>query len=226
MPAPIPKSKLFDKLAPEKKAKVYRAALDEFAAHGYRNASMNQLVKSAGISKGSLFQYFKTKRALFDVVVENAVDLVKAYLRRVRNDTFHAPVLKRMEKLIRSGFKFIDEHPLLARIYFHLLLSGEAPFSTEKISLLRMQSVQFIADILSTARDRGELRESIDIEKTAFLINSLLETLLRSYYTEFLASGMGLYHGNSEQIDEWIAATLSLLKSGMTSPNDGEDNAI
>ena len=59
---PTPGTELFGKLAPEKQEKVFEAAVGEFASKGYRNASMNSLVKAAGISKGSIFQYFRTKR--------------------------------------------------------------------------------------------------------------------------------------------------------------------
>ncbi len=50
---------LFKRLLPEKQEKIFQAAVNEFASKGYRNASMNSLVKAAGISKGSLFQYLR-----------------------------------------------------------------------------------------------------------------------------------------------------------------------
>ena len=38
----------------------------------------------------------------------------------------------------------------------------------------------------------GGRGQDLDTERTAFLLKALLETLLRAYYTEFLASGSGL----------------------------------
>ncbi len=52
---PSPGTELFRSLRPEKQEKVFQAAVHEFAINGYRNASMNSVVKAAGISKGSLF---------------------------------------------------------------------------------------------------------------------------------------------------------------------------
>ena len=42
----------------------------EFATHGYENSSTNRIVKECGISKGSLFKYFKSKEELYFYLIE------------------------------------------------------------------------------------------------------------------------------------------------------------
>ena len=51
----------FNSLDEEKRQKILDAALMEFAEHGYEKASTNRIVKEAGIGKGMLFYYFKSK---------------------------------------------------------------------------------------------------------------------------------------------------------------------
>ncbi|HEX3197132.1 MAG TPA: TetR/AcrR family transcriptional regulator [Propionibacteriaceae bacterium] len=41
------------------------AALDEFAAHGFHDASLNRVIDAAGISKGSMYYYFDSKEDLY-----------------------------------------------------------------------------------------------------------------------------------------------------------------
>ncbi len=212
---PSPATLLFRKLSPSKQEKIFQAAVQEFASKGYRSASMNRLVKDAGISKGSLFLYFRTKRDLFDGVVEIAASKVKDYLKTVRDDTTNLLFFDRLELILRSGFDFIDRHPLLARIYFHLLQSGEAPFGSERIAMLRQQAEKFLSELIVTGIEREELKTGLDVPRLAFLINSLLETLLRAYYTDFLAPGLGLYRGNSQQLDQWVRTTLHLVREGI-----------
>lgn len=209
---------LFQNLKPEKQEKVLKAALNEFASKGYRGASMNSVVKDAQISKGSLFQYFRTKRGLFDGVVEMAVNQVKDYLKEVRERSTTLEYPQRLEELLRAGFAFIDRHPLLARIYFHLLHSGEAPFGAERVSRLHRLSNEFLAQLIREAAERGELRDDLDVERAAFLVNALLETLLRAYYTEHLASGLGLYKGKGEPLDQWVASFVDLVTRGLGPP--------
>ncbi len=214
-PVPSPSTELFKSLTPDKQEKIYNAAIDEFATGGYRGASMNRLVKAAGISKGSLFQYFRAKSDLFDGIVEIAAKRVKDYLRTVRDETVHMSFLERLDRLIQSGFRFIDDHPKLARIYFHLLQSGEAPFGTDRILDLHRQSTQFLEGLIRQGVGRGELRSDIDVQRAAFLLNALLERLLRAYYTDYLASGPGLYQGDRTELRAWIDATLDLVGNGL-----------
>jgi AcrR family transcriptional regulator len=55
----------FRKLLPGQRAAILRAALDEFAAHGFSAASLNQIIDAAGISKGSMYYYFDDKEELY-----------------------------------------------------------------------------------------------------------------------------------------------------------------
>jgi AcrR family transcriptional regulator len=48
---------------------ILTAALEEFAAHGFHDASLNRVIESAGISKGSMYYYFDGKEVLYAHVV-------------------------------------------------------------------------------------------------------------------------------------------------------------
>jgi TetR/AcrR family transcriptional regulator len=214
---------LFNKLTPVKQEKILDAAVEEFASKGYRSASMNNLVKAAGISKGSLFMYFRTKPDLFSLVVDQAVDMVKTRLKKVRGDTADLSFFARIEALLQSGFKFIDDHPLLARIYFQALHSGDAPFGREWIIRLHQSSRKFLAELILEGLQKGEIRDDINVERFAFLLNCLMETLLRSYYTEFLASGLGLYKGSPEELKQWISTSIDFIRRGMEAEDGSGD---
>lgn len=207
--------KLFQSLSSEKREKIFKSAAEEFAEHGYKKASVNSIVKSAGISKGSLFQYFSTKRNLFKGLVDMASEEVKIYLKNVREQTRHLNFFDRLDRVIRSGLEFIDRHPALSRIYFHLLQSGDSPFGLERIMELRRMAEGFMFELLSEAYERGELREGLDLEKTSFLLNSLLETILRSYYLDHLSACHGLYRGDARTLDEWMKTTIDFIRNGL-----------
>ncbi len=67
----------FSNLPPEKQEKIVDAAVREFARHGYKKASINTIVRDAGIAKGSLYQYFHNKEELFVFIFERFTLLVK-----------------------------------------------------------------------------------------------------------------------------------------------------
>jgi len=52
----------FENLDETKKMNIINAGFKVFAEHGYVKASVEEIVKAAGISKGSLFYYFESKK--------------------------------------------------------------------------------------------------------------------------------------------------------------------
>lgn len=63
-------AKLFFELNDEKQKVIVSAAIAEFAAYGFINASTNTIVKNSGISKGSLFKYFVNKEDLYFFILD------------------------------------------------------------------------------------------------------------------------------------------------------------
>jgi len=59
----------FAKLPPSKRNAILETAARAFAQHGYDNASMNQILEAAGLSKGAAYYYFDDKADLFVTTV-------------------------------------------------------------------------------------------------------------------------------------------------------------
>jgi TetR/AcrR family transcriptional repressor of mexJK operon len=56
-------------LSPEKRAQILTGAATVFAADGYEGASMARIAAVAGVSKGTLYNHFDSKAALFTAYV-------------------------------------------------------------------------------------------------------------------------------------------------------------
>jgi AcrR family transcriptional regulator len=61
-------------LTPEKRDQILCGAAAVFAADGYEGASMARIAAVAGVSKGTLYNYFETKAALFTFYVRSECD--------------------------------------------------------------------------------------------------------------------------------------------------------
>lgn len=207
---------VYDGLDKDKQNKVLDAAVKEFSHKGYNNASMNSLTASAGISKGSIFQYFRNKQGLFDFVVSSATNQVKAYLNSVVKESQDKDFFAAIESLLKSGFEFIDTHPYLARIYYQILLTGDAPSGHKIATELNRKAQGFLEKQIITGIERGDLRSEIDPAKTAFLLDSIFSRLLRAYYSDFIAPDLDIYKADKSTIDNWINETISLLRNGLS----------
>lgn len=64
---------LFFTLAKDKQSRIIEAAIGEFSKEIYQDASINQIIKEAEISRGSFYQYFEDKDDLFFYILENII---------------------------------------------------------------------------------------------------------------------------------------------------------
>jgi AcrR family transcriptional regulator len=57
------------------KKRILACALEEFSDHGFAGARMDRIAMRAEISKRMLFYYFKSKANLFEIVLQDAIQL-------------------------------------------------------------------------------------------------------------------------------------------------------
>jgi len=58
-------------LKAEKREKIIEAAIELFALQGFNNASISQLAKQAGISKGLVYTYFESKEEILRAIMHD-----------------------------------------------------------------------------------------------------------------------------------------------------------
>jgi AcrR family transcriptional regulator len=68
----------FHRLPAEQQRAIMAAALEEFAAHGFAAASLNRIIETAGISKGSMYYYFDGKDDLYADVIRGQLEALVA----------------------------------------------------------------------------------------------------------------------------------------------------
>ena len=64
----MPTSTFFN-LTEEKKKKIIEAAKKEFLEHSFYDASINRIIKDAGISRGAFYMYFQNKEDIFIYII-------------------------------------------------------------------------------------------------------------------------------------------------------------
>ncbi|SFG34799.1 TetR/AcrR family transcriptional regulator [Oribacterium sp. WCC10] len=76
-------TKRFEKLSEEKKKRILDAAKEEFARVSFEEASINQIIKNAGISRGSFYTYFEDKNDLLRYIFDEQDEMNKKFLREL-----------------------------------------------------------------------------------------------------------------------------------------------
>jgi AcrR family transcriptional regulator len=202
----------FEQLSDTKQKSIIDASVNEFADKGFKNASVNKIVEKAGISKGSLFNYFKSKNLLFDHIYQIALREVKTYLAKVRDESENDDFFTRFSKIINSGVTFINKHPRLARIYFRLLNSDDSPHGKAIIQKLHSEAIRYLTDFVKTGIERKELRSELNPSTVAFLMESTLNRILQVHYLEIFDAKSNI----SKADNNWIDQIVDTLKIGLS----------
>jgi AcrR family transcriptional regulator len=202
-------------IPPEKQERVLDAAIEEFSQKGYARASMNAVVERAGISKGALFNYFGSKSGLFAFVYKMALERIKGYLKAVREQSKGEPFFSRLEKVMWAGVIFIRNNSGLARIYHHILFTGDSPYKASILEELQRESMDFLEGLIVDGIEGGDLRPDLDPRACSFMIQCVIDRFLQAHNLEFVGNPLGLYQAQEEISRAWIQKILDVLRKGM-----------
>lgn len=85
-------TKTFFNLSDEKRNRLVDSATKEFSEKSLNKASINTIIKHAGISRGSFYQYFENKEDLYFYIVKkirsNSEKLFKEEIEKAEGDIF------------------------------------------------------------------------------------------------------------------------------------------
>ena len=211
--------KTFNNLPDEKREAIIRVVLEEFSENGYRKASINTIVGRLGIAKGSIFQYFKDKEGLFLFIFNLSLEKVKHHLRTVRDQTRDQSLFVRIEKTLQAGVDFIRAHPLVYRLYLRVMFESHIPYRQEILASIRGYSHDYLKALIVTAQARGELRDDIQPDVAAFILDAVLDRYLQALSINHLDAGLGLTELDAAAGRLWIRRIVETLQKGLASPS-------
>ncbi|WP_297086217.1 TetR/AcrR family transcriptional regulator [uncultured Draconibacterium sp.] len=112
----------FDELRKQKKHLIMGTALELFAENGYHATSISQIAAKAKISKGLTYNYFSSKKAILDELMQHGFEEIYNNL-----DLNHDGVLSEEEFIffIRQNFKLLGENLQHWKLFFSLLLQPQ-----------------------------------------------------------------------------------------------------
>lgn len=164
----------FDNLKEDKKRRILEAAVEEFSERRFSEASINSIVKSSGISRGSFYQYFADKEDLYLYVLrmigqEKLESLTSDGAMDPDDDFFTA-----YRKLFVAGLEWAGRKPKYSKIGY-LMKLDDSDFIT-KLKGLTNQAQAMLAGILDRDKQRGLVREDVDPMLVVEMIQSAFNT--------------------------------------------------
>lgn len=148
-----------------RRAAIVRAARAVFARRGFAQAIVDEIAKEAGVAKGTLYLYFKSKTDIYRAVLDHDMKTLKKSTldsldaAATLKEKIRAFALARIEKAEGSKdfFRIMDSE------------SGALNYTRSQYRDWLREPVHRLADAIQQAVAQGEVRP-IDAEKAAWLV--------------------------------------------------------
>jgi AcrR family transcriptional regulator len=159
----------------ERRAQILEAALQCFASKGYHSATMDDLVRASGLSKGSLYWHFQSKEevllALFDAF---AAEIFAAWEAAAEDDHDSLELLRREGEIAIE--KLCSEMRLL-RAWAEFLTH---PAARERLAAVYVETRAKLGTWVRRGIARGEIRQVPVDSATASLVAAVEGLLLQA----------------------------------------------
>lgn len=177
---PRPKETERDAQQQDTRQQLLAAAVAEFAEHGFESANVNRISQAAGFAKGTIYNYFPTKRDLMLSLIHQTAGLHIDFMSR-RILAVEDP-MGRLEQFVRSGFDFVTAHLAQALVIVSTLYGPDQEFKTHMYLAYQPLFELVEHEILAPGVVSGVFRQ-VDPRATAGLL-------------------MNIYLGTASQVDE------------------------
>jgi len=192
----------------EKKCAIARASIDLFCEKGIAQTSIEEIAKSAGVAKGTVYLYFKNKEeivfAIWDMIVARHIEAFESSV---------TPSMSAKEKIVLfykfSEFANKDEAEKILNLYQHflssMLVDNSGLFTTYFESFFILD-YDFISSCLEEGRRLGEF----EIDDICNLTHTIV-LVLKGAAIKAKASN---FHFNEAQ--NFISEQISFLLENFT----------
>ena len=153
-----------------RRRRILDAARRAFGSRGFAGATVEAIASEAGVSNGLLYQFFRNKEHLFEVVIEELIrDWIRAMVPRGDPPQDASTAL---EAMFRRSVEFCRTHPLLPA-----LMSRDQVLQLSRFSDVGSRHVEahrrHVAEILERGIREGAFRPDLDVAAVADVICQL-----------------------------------------------------
>jgi AcrR family transcriptional regulator len=165
----------------ERKSQIINAAEDVFTKKGFNEARMDDIADKTGLSKGTLYLYFKSKDDLIVAILDRMFQLELKQLQNLNQAEMSATdaIWKISDLLTKDILGMLRLIPI---VYQFLALAFRNKYVQKALKKYINQYLDILTPIVQRGIDSGEFRK-VDAREVAVAMGALIEgTLLLWVY--------------------------------------------
>lgn len=178
--------KISEEAKASKKKHTVEQAVGVFSKKGYTEASMDDIVEATGMSKGGIYNYFKSKEEIFLAIAADRFykrhDMVRRFPESISSK-------ERLTKYIEWVFNGLFDDNVMINVRFTFEFWSVASRKKEILEIAKERYQLFyddLAEIIRQGIKKGEFDSKLDIDSMVYIILSSMDGIA------FCAGVMGI----------------------------------
>lgn len=167
----------------KKKDELIEAALDEFSVNSYENASLNKIIKNAGISKGLFYYHFDDKKGLYlfilNIATENQVEFINKYMKE--QDLKVKDIFEDLKLQFQISGKFASANPKHYKFITMFFKENHGEINKDIKSTVKSSNQLLLEQLVDKAIKNGDFNKRFSKD---FLIK-IMGYLFTNYFEIF-----------------------------------------
>ena len=162
--------------ADDRKQQIIQAALSLLAEVSIDRLTTRDVAERVGVTQPALFRHFDSRDALLEAVADATREKLGAKVKQLLERG--GKPLETLSALTRELFRFAAENPGVPRLLFFDAARGDhAAYHRPLRHLVTMQKA-LVSELVSGARQEGDLADTVDPEAAATMFVALIQGLL------------------------------------------------
>jgi AcrR family transcriptional regulator len=158
----------------EKAEKILQAARRVLGRKGYARATISEVAKEAGVSRGLLHYYFKSKEEMLARVMRETVETTAGMTEILFRESKEPHVLAR--SIVNAMKAFVQNDPLFSSIFFESWgLARHSETVDRELKGLYRRFVQAVRNGLEDTARRGVIPFPGDLHGMAVVLTSIID---------------------------------------------------
>ena len=186
----------------ERRAEIIKTARDLFLAKDYDKTTMQDIMDTLDIAKGTIYHYFKSKEALLEAVIEDIVDRSIEQMQTLVKEA-KGNALQKMELLSKAGNIAEDNKTMLEQIH----KPGNNAMHSRLLGATLLKQAPLYAELIQQGCDEGIFKTQTPLECAEFIISAI----------QFLTD-MGIYPWTPKDLHRRIQAFPKLVEQLLQAP--------
>jgi AcrR family transcriptional regulator len=157
-----------------RKELILKAATTLFADQGYSGTSVKQIVEMAGVTKPTLYYYFKNKEDLYMQLIDESMQTFFTIFERA--ESVPGNMRARLVGIFAEIYRLLRENIDLLRLVNSIIYGPRRAAPVYNLKSRNQQFEAALRHILRSGINEGELREE-DIDKVMLLLVGLIRSI-------------------------------------------------